>query len=126
MSSTAVTAGIRVTVECRHIPERSRAGSWFFAYAVRIANEGSSPATLLRRHWVITDANGREEHVEGPGVVGMQPTIAPGQTHEYSSFCPLPSPLGSMRGSYQMLRPDGTLFEAAIPEFALAVPDALN
>lgn len=126
MSVSAVTAGIRVTVECRHVPERREPGRWFFAYQVSIANEGTAPAKLLGRHWIITDSLGREEHVQGPGVVGKQPIISPGHAHQYTSFCPLPSPLGSMRGTYQMLLPDGTTFEAAIPEFALAVPDALN
>ena len=124
--ASAVTSGIRVTVEARHLAERSEPGRWFFSYEVRIANEGPTSAKLVSRHWIITDATGREEHVKGPGVIGQQPTIGPGQSHQYTSFCPLPSPLGSMRGSYQMIRPDGTTFDAAIPEFALAVPDSLN
>lgn len=124
--ASAVTSGIRVTVEARHLAERREPGRWFFAYQVRIANEGAAPAQLLSRHWVITDALGHEEHVEGPGVIGKQPVIQPGQTHEYTSFCPLPSPLGSMRGTYQMVRSDGTAFEATIPEFALAAPESLN
>jgi ApaG protein len=124
--ASALTSGIRVTVESRHIAERREPGRWFFAYQVRIANEGPLTAQLLSRHWIITDALGREEHVQGPGVVGQQPVIHPGETHEYTSFCPLPSPLGSMRGTYQMVRTDGTTFEATIPEFTLAAPESLN
>jgi len=124
--ASAITSGIRVTVESYHMADRSEPGRWFFAYQVRIANEGPVPAKVLGRHWIITDATGHEEHVQGTGVVGEQPVIAPGQAHVYSSFCPLPSTLGSMRGTYQMVRADGTTFEATIPEFALAAPDALN
>ncbi len=124
--ATAQTAGIRVTVESRHLPEKSAPGRFLFAYDVRIANEGPVPAQLLSRHWIITDALGREEHVEGPGVIGEQPTIPPGAVHQYQSFCPLPSPLGSMRGTYRMMLPDGTLFDAEIPEFALTVPARMN
>ncbi|HEY3445546.1 MAG TPA: Co2+/Mg2+ efflux protein ApaG [Myxococcales bacterium] len=124
--ASAVTSGIRVTVEAHHLSERREPGRWLFAYQVRIVNEGPAPAQLLSRHWIITDGLGREEHVQGPGVVGQQPVLAPGAAHEYTSFCPLSSPLGSMRGSYQMARSDGTTFEAAIPEFALAAPESLN
>ena len=104
--------------------ERDEPGRWFFAYDVRIANEGATPARLVSRHWIITDSTGREEHVRGPGVVGQQPVIAPGKSHQYTSFCPLPSPLGSMRGSYQMVRDDGTAFDARIAPFELAIPAA--
>ena len=87
---------------------------------------GNAPAQLLSRHWIITDAHGHEEHVRGAGVVGQQPIINPGTTHEYSSFCPLTTPHGSMRGTYEMKRSDGTTFDATIAPFALVVPNALN
>lgn len=123
---TACTHGIRITVESRHLPERSERGKYVFAYQVAIANEGPAPAQLVSRHWIITDALGREEHVQGPGVVGQQPVIGPGEVHRYTSFCPLDAPLGSMRGTYQMVLPDGTRFDATIPEFGLFVPGAVN
>lgn len=126
--STALTRGIRVTVNARYVEEQShpRSGRYVFAYTVRIANEGAVAAQLLSRHWIITDATGREEHVRGDGVVGQQPLLEPGEAHEYSSFCPLTTPLGSMRGTYRMIRADGATFDAEIAPFALAVPHALN
>lgn len=126
--STAVTQGIRVTVRCHYMPDQSvpLIGRYLFGYTVSIRNEGDLPAQLVSRHWLITDANGREETVRGEGVVGKQPTIPPGGTHEYSSFCPLPTPVGVMRGSYRMVRPDGSAFEATIAPFTLAVPGSLN
>ncbi len=99
---------------------------WVFAYTVLISNEGEVAAQLISRHWVITDAHGHEEHVQGDGVVGRQPNLLPGTTHEYSSFCPLPTPHGAMRGTYRMVRPDGSSFDAVIAPFTLVVPHALN
>jgi ApaG protein len=126
--SQAVTQGIRVTVKARYLEEHSapRQHRYVFAYTVTISNEGSAPAQLLSRHWIITDATGREEHVQGDGVVGQQPLIAPGEAHQYSSFCPLTTPLGAMRGSYRMVRPDGRAFDAEVAPFTLAVPHTLN
>lgn len=126
--SNAVTQGIRVRVRSRFVPERSqpRAGKYLFTYTVRISNEGEAAAQLLGRHWVITDANGREEHVRGEGVIGKQPLLRPGESHEYESFCPLATPHGSMRGTYRMARGDGSQFEAEIAPFALVLPNALN
>jgi len=126
--SEALTDGIRVEVESFFVPERSEPGQqqYFFAYRVRIANDGGAPARLVSRHWIINDANGHEEHVRGPGVVGEQPRLEPGQAFEYTSFCPLPTSVGGMRGSYQMVRDDGSRFDAAIAPFTLAAPHALN
>ena len=126
--STAVTDGIRVTVQSAFRPERSEPARrrWLFAYTVRIANEGEAPARLVSRHWIITDANGAREEVAGDGVVGRQPRISPGQEFEYTSFCVLPTPHGSMQGSYRMERADGTAFDARIAPFALVVPGAVH
>lgn len=126
--SDETTDGIRIQVRSAYLPERSspEGGEYLFAYTVRISNVGDETAQLLSREWIITDGDGREERVVGPGVVGQKPVLAPGQSFEYTSFCPLPSPVGSMHGSYQMMRPDGRSFSARIAPFSLAVPTALN
>jgi ApaG protein len=126
--SDAITEGIRVRVRSQYLEARSepRKGRYVFTYTVRITNEGRTAAQLVSRHWIITDALGREEQVRGDGVVGRQPRLAPGETAEYASFCPLPTPHGTMRGSYRMLRPDGTTFDAEIAPFALVLPGALH
>ncbi len=127
-TSTCVTEGIRVSVESRFVPQRSdaEAGYYFFAYTVRISNEGHSPAQLESRHWIITRANGSTEEVRGPGVVGHTPLLAPGEAFEYTSFCPLDCEFGTMHGSYLMVREDGRRFHAAIAPFVLATPTAIN
>ncbi len=127
-ASTAVTDGIRVTVRTRYLPEQSSPLSrrYTFAYAIRIENEGAAPAQLRTRHWVITDATGKVEEVRGPGVVGQQPHLRPGEHFEYTSGCVLRTPRGEMRGTYQMQRPDGTMFDAAIEKFELSMPHSLN
>jgi ApaG protein len=126
--SVAVTQGIRVSVRSDFRSDRSAPAQarFLFTYTVRIANEGEQAAKLLSRHWVITDAQGEREEVVGDGVVGQQPHIAPGESFEYTSFCVLKTPLGQMRGTYTMVRDDGTSFLAEIAPFALAVPSALN
>jgi ApaG protein len=126
--STASTQGIKVTVKSVYVPEQSspRTKRYVFAYTVRIENEGDRPAQLKSRHWVITDGNGRVEEVRGPGVVGQQPHLAPGEHFEYTSGCVLETPRGEMHGTYQMFRPDGGTFEATIAPFALALPYSLN
>jgi ApaG protein len=126
--SDATTRGVRVQVKSVYLPERSSPaqGRYFFTYRVRISNEGEETVQLVSRHWVITDADGRTEEVRGPGVVGEQPVLAPGEAFEYTSFCPLPSPIGSMHGSYQMVTAGGSSFDAEIAAFSLAVPTALN
>jgi ApaG protein len=126
--SEAVTRGIRVSVESRFEPERSSPedGQWFFSYHVRIANEGERVAQLLSRHWIITDGDGREQEVRGPGVVGEQPVLEPGEAFEYTSGCPLQTPVGSMRGTYRMVGPGGEAFDAVIAPFGLGEPRAVN
>jgi len=126
--SEAVTQGVRVHVRSRFHEEQSDPANrfWFFSYTVRITNMGEAPVQLISRHWVITDATGHEEHVRGPGVVGQQPTLQPGESFEYTSGCPLTTSMGTMHGSYQM-RPDtGDDFDAAIAPFTLADPLSLN
>lgn len=126
--SEATTRGVRVQVQSFYVPDRSepRQGQFFFAYRVRIANVGDETVQLVSRHWVITDGEGRVEHVRGPGVVGEQPVLGPGQSFEYTSFCPLATAIGSMHGSYQMVTASGARFDAEIAPFSLAVPTALN
>jgi ApaG protein len=126
--SAAVTDGIRVEVKAVYVPEQSapRAHRYVFAYTVLIKNEGPTAAQLQSRHWIITDGDGKVEEVKGPGVVGQQPSLAPGEHFEYTSGCILQTPRGEMRGTYQMFRPDGTSFDATIAPFALALPHTLN
>ncbi len=123
-----MTEGIRVTVRSDFRPDRSdpAAGRWLFTYSVRIANEGTAPAQLVARHWIITDANGDREEVTGDGVVGQQPRIGPGEKFDYTSYCVLKTPHGSMQGSYRMVREGGEAFDAAIAPFALVVPGHVN
>jgi len=99
---------------------------YVFAYTVTIRNTGEHTAQLISRHWIITDGNNAVEEVRGDGVVGEQPVLKPGEAFEYTSGCPLPTPVGSMRGSYQCLADDGTAFEAPIPEFVLSTPRTLH
>ncbi len=126
--SSAKTEGIRVSVTSAFRPDRSEPGQgrWLFSYTVRLSNEGDVAAQLLSRRWVITDANGEREEVVGEGVVGQQPHLSPGEQFEYTSFCILKTPHGSMRGTYRMARADGSTFDARIPPFALVVPGAVN
>jgi ApaG protein len=126
--SSTVTEGIRVSVTSAFRPDRSEPGQgrWLFSYTVRLANEGDAAAQLLSRHWVITDASGEREEVVGDGVVGQQPHLSPGEQFEYTSFCILKTPHGSMRGTYRMVRADGSTFDARIAPFALVVPGAVN
>lgn len=126
--SEATTQGIRIVVEAQYVAEQSapRARRYVFAYTVKIVNEGDSVAQLRSRHWIITDGTGKVEEVRGPGVVGQQPTLKPGEHFEYTSGCVLETPRGEMRGTYQMHRPDGAMFDATIAPFALALPYTLN
>ena len=127
-TSSAVTDGIRVLVRSAYVPDQSlpSAKRYVFAYTVRILNEGTESAQLRTRHWIITDGDGKVEEVKGPGVVGQQPFLEPGQQFEYTSGCVLETPRGEMRGSYQMHRADGGVFEAVIAPFVLALPHSLN
>ena len=123
-TSEAVTRGVRVHVASQYSPERSQPANnqWFFLYTVTIQNTGSETVQLLTRHWIITDGAGHVEEVRGPGVVGRQPTLAPGEKFEYTSGCPLPTPSGFMAGSYTMRDAAGVLFEVDIPAFPLDLP----
>jgi ApaG protein len=97
-----------------------------FAYEIEITNGGSETVQLLTRHWIITDGEGRVEEVQGPGVVGQQPVLEPGHSHRYTSFCPLPTPFGTMHGSYGMTTADGERFDVQIAPFALSEPYGIN
>ncbi len=119
--SEAVTRGIRVEVLSQHSPENSRPqqDEWVFQYTVRITNQGTETVQLLSRHWIITDAFENTEEVRGPGVVGQQPVLTPGQSFQYSSWCPLTTPTGTMHGTYQMVAEGGAQFDIEIAPFAL-------
>lgn len=127
-TSVAITDGIRVTVVSKYVAEQSapRAGRYVWAYTIRIANEGTRGAQLLTRHWIIADAHGKIEEVRGPGVVGEQPHLDPGESFQYTSGCMLVTARGTMRGTYQMVRDDGSSFDAEIATFALELPPTLN
>jgi ApaG protein len=119
--SEAVTNSIRVEVLSRHLPEQSQPlhDAWVFQYTVRITNQGTETAQLVSRHWIITDALEHVEEVKGPGVIGQQPIIPPGESFQYSSWSRLKTPSGVMHGVYHMARPDGSQFEVEIAPFAL-------
>lgn len=119
---------IEVSVRTNFVPAQSEPeqNRYVFAYTVTITNNGSVPAKLLARHWIITDANNRTQEVRGEGVVGQQPHLAPGTSFEYTSGTILETPVGVMRGSYQMVTDDGTAFDAEIPAFTLSVPRVLH
>jgi ApaG protein len=127
-TSEAVTRGIRVHVESRYDPTRSRPdqNQWFFLYTIRITNEGTVTTQLISRHWIITDATGHVEEVRGPGVVGEQPVLGLGQSFEYTSGCPLTTPFGTMHGTYQMVTANGERFDATIAPFTLTEPHAVH
>lgn len=126
--TVTTTEGIRVSVKAEPWPERSNpdTGQYAFTYQVEISNTGELAAQLMSRHWLITDGSGHQEEVRGEGVVGKQPRLEPGQRFSYTSWAMLRAPFGSMRGSYFLVRPDGTKFEAKIGEFVLALPNALH
>jgi ApaG protein len=126
--SEMVTNGVRVIVQPEFLEAQSDpvAGLWLHAYHVTVENEGDVPVTLMARHWIITNARGEVEHVRGPGVVGHQPVLEPGESFRYSSGCPMNTTVGTMHGSFQMVREDGLKFNAEIAPFTLAEPFALN
>jgi ApaG protein len=119
---------IAVSAQTLYLPEQSdeTGQRYVFAYTITIRNAGRVPAQLISRHWIITDAQGLVQEVRGLGVVGAQPLIEPGGSFEYTSGASIATPVGTMRGSYQMLAADGTRFEAPIPEFTLSVPRVLH
>ena len=122
------TYNTTVSVVTSYIPEQSDPDNdrFAFAYTITIKNEGSVPAKLLSRHWIITDADGSSQEVRGEGVVGEQPHLQPGEDFEYTSGTLLDTPVGSMRGSYQMLADDGKEFECPIAPFTLSMPNKLH
>jgi ApaG protein len=127
-ASEAVTRGIRVRVEAQYSASHSQPtqGQWYFLYTVRIANESQETVQLVSRHWFISDATDHVEEVKGLGVVGQQPVLAPGESFEYTSGCPLPTPFGVMKGTYQMLTREGERFESEIAPFYLQGPYSVH
>jgi len=123
-TSETVTRSVRVSVLSEFSPDRSRPDDkqWFFLYTITIANEGTDTVQLLSRHWIITHSTGHVEEVRGPGVVGQQPVLAPSQTFTYTSGCSLPTPFGTMQGTYQMVTPNGDQFDVTIAPFTLSEP----
>ena len=124
-TSEATTRDIRVRVQAQFDPSRSNPNDsqWFFLYTVRITNEGRETVQLISRHWIITDGMEHVEEVRGPGVVGNQPVLKPGQSFEYTSGCPLTTPFGSMHGTYQMIDDRKEQFDIEIAPFVLAEPN---
>ncbi len=121
--SEAVTKGIRVHVTSHYSAEHSQPQNlWFFLYTVKISNESADTVQLISRHWIITNAENQVEEVQGPGVIGKQPVLAPGESFEYTSGCPLTTPFGMMKGTYQMVTADGDNFEVEVASFALTEP----
>jgi ApaG protein len=119
---------IAVSTVTQYLADQSdeNAGRFVFAYTVTIRNPGNVTAQLVSRHWIITDSQGLVQEVRGLGVVGAQPLLRPGESFEYTSGTSIATPVGTMRGSYQMVAEDGTRFEAPIPEFTLSVPRVLH
>jgi ApaG protein len=126
--SDTTTRGIRIQVQSFYDEEQSSPPEnyYFFGYKVTISNEGEEEAQLLSREWIITDGNGETQRVQGSGVVGEQPVLAPGEAFEYTSFCPLRTSVGSMHGAYFMRTGGGEMFRAEIAPFTLAVPGGVN
>ena len=127
-TSEAVTAGVRVHVTARYSPARSQPlrNLWLFLYTIEISNESPDTVQLVSRHWIITDAENRVEEVRGPGVVGQQPRLAPGESFEYTSSCPLQTPFGTMGGTYQMVTAGGRRFDVEIATFTLSEPYTIH
>ncbi len=119
---------VTVSSQTQYIPEQSdeQNSRFVFAYTITIRNNGNLPAQLISRHWIITDGRNQVQEVRGLGVVGAQPLLKPGESFEYTSGTAIATPVGTMRGSYQMVAEDGTQFDAPIPEFTLSVPRVLH
>jgi ApaG protein len=124
----ARTRDVLVRVAPAYMAEQSQPeeGQWLWTYVVEIENHGTETVTLMSRHWIITDARNRVEEVKGPGVVGEQPVLGPREAFRYNSGCPLTTPSGSMRGTYQMVTAAGEAFDVEIPAFSLHLPGALR
>jgi ApaG protein len=119
---------IQVATRTAFIPDQSDvdSGRYVFAYTITITNTGTVPAQLVSRHWIITDSNNQVQEVKGMGVVGEQPLLRPRESFQYTSGTAIATPVGTMRGSYQMVADDGVQFDAAIPEFTLSMPRVLH
>jgi len=119
---------VAVTAHSTYLPDQSDVDSsrYVFAYTITITNTGSLPAQLVSRHWIITDANNQVQEVRGQGVVGEQPMLRPNESFQYTSGTAIATPVGTMRGSYQMVAEDGMQFDAPIPEFTLSMPRVLH
>jgi ApaG protein len=128
MTATDKKYAFSVSVNTAYLPDQSSPedSKYAFAYTVTISNVGSMAAQLISRHWIITDANNHVQEVKGLGVVGAQPLLQPNEAFEYTSGTLLPTPIGSMRGTYKIVAEDGTMFDAVIESFTLAVPKMLN
>lgn len=126
--SDTLTRGVRILVKPQYVADQSDPANdhYLFAYHITIRNEGSEAVQLISRHWVITNGEGQVEEVRGPGVVGYQPELEPGQEFQYTSGCPLRTPVGSMHGEFNMVTKTGESFDARIAPFTLAVPRAVN
>jgi ApaG protein len=123
-AASATTEGVTVRVAPNFLNDQSQPAQarWFWSYHIRIENHGDEPVQLLTRHWKITDGRGMVNHVDGDGVVGEQPVLKPGESHDYVSGCPLATPSGVMEGQYRFIREDGGTFLADIPRFKLVAP----
>jgi ApaG protein len=119
---------VSVAPQAQYLADQSDepAGRFVFAYTITLRNTGTVPAQLISRHWIITDANSQVQEVRGLGVVGEQPLLAPGESFKYTSGAAIATPVGTMRGTYQMVAEDGTRFDAPIPEFTLSIPRTLH
>ncbi len=119
---------VEITVKPNYVPERSNPvrSYYFFSYHITILNRGDKQVQLLSRYWHITDGQGNTEDVHGPGVIGEQPKLLPGEIFEYTSFCPLPTPMGFMEGSFRMIDDTGNEFDGIIKPFRLVAPQVLN
>jgi ApaG protein len=119
---------IQVATRTAFIPDQSDvdSGRYVFAYTITITNTGTVPAQLVSRHWIITDSNNQVQEVKGMGVVGEQPLLRPRESFQYTSGTAIATPVGTMRGSYQMVADDGMQFDAAIPDFTLSMPRVLH
>ena len=125
---SATTGDLTVRVSVSFLPEQSEPaqGRWFWAYHIRIENDGDKPVKLVSREWIIKDGRGARHEVRGEGVVGEQPVIEPGEAFDYVSGCPLSTPTGGMEGQYFMVGPDGSRFAIVIPRFPLIAPAVMN
>ena len=119
---------VTVSPQARYVPEQSdeTAGRYVFTYTISIRNSGNVAATLMMRHWIITDSDDKIQEVRGLGVVGEQPKLRPGESFQYTSGTIIATPVGTMKGSYRMMAEDGVEFDATIPEFTLTVPRVLH